>query len=256
MARIIDLSLPLSVRGGVGGLRNRPEIQYITHEQSVQNYGKIYGLKPDDFPEGKYCALERITLTTHDTTHLDAPWHYGPTSEGKAAKTIDQIPLEWCYSDGVVLDFHHKKKGEGISAQEVRESLAKIGYRLKPMDIVLIRTDTDKRYSEPGYDNLHPGMTAEATRWLIRQGIKIMGIDAYGWDRPHDVMVKELKEGKKGKFWEAHFVGKETEYCHLERLAHLDQLPKPFGFKVAVFPIHIEGASAGWVRAVAIFEDR
>lgn len=127
---------------------------------------------------------------------------------------------------------------------------------MKPLDIVLIRTDTDKHYSEPGYDNMHPGMTADSTRWLIQQGIKIMGIDAYGWDRPHDVMVKELKEGVKGKFWEAHFVGKETEYCHLERLANLDKLPKPYGFKVAVFPINIEGASAGWVRAVAIFEDR
>ena len=47
-------------------------------------------------------------------------------------KIIDQIPLEWCFGDGVVLDFHHKKKGEGISSEEVKQSLDKIGYNLKP----------------------------------------------------------------------------------------------------------------------------
>jgi kynurenine formamidase len=34
----------------------------------------------------------KLTLTTHSGTHLDAPWHYWPTSEGKPSKTIDQIP--------------------------------------------------------------------------------------------------------------------------------------------------------------------
>jgi kynurenine formamidase len=255
MAKIIDLSLPFGPKGGLGGMRTKPEVKYISHEESVQHYSQVYGMKADDFPDGKYCAVEKITLSTHDTTHLDAPWHYSPVSEGKPSKTIDQIPLEWCYGDGVVLDFHHKKKGELITGEEVREALAKIGYRLKPFDIVLIRTDVSKHYQELGYDQMHPGMTAEATLWLIRQGIKVMGIDAYGWDRSHEVMVKEFKKGNKEQFWEAHFVGKEAEYCHLERLANLDEIPRPFGFKVAVFPIKIERASAGWVRAVAIFED-
>jgi kynurenine formamidase len=41
----------------------------------------------------------------------------------------------------------------------------------------------------------------------------------------------------------------------MESLANLDKIPKPFGFKVAAFPINVEGASAGWIRAVAIVED-
>jgi kynurenine formamidase len=35
----------------------------------------------------------------------------------------------------------------------------------------------------------------------------------------------------------------------------LDQLPKPYGFKVSAFPVNIEKASAGWARVVAILED-
>lgn len=252
MPQIIDLSVPVSVKYK---LKVMPQIIYRRHEDTPQIFAEMYGLKPEDFPEGKYCATEIITLGTHNTTHMDAPYHYGAFSEGKPAKTIDQIPLEWCYGDGVVLDFHHKKKGEGITAEEVKNELRRIGYKIKPFDIVLIRTDVYKHYGEPGYEEMHPGMTKEATKWILEQGVKVTGIDAWGWDRPIEIMAMELKAGHKEKFWEAHFLGKEKEYCHIERLANLDKIPKPFGFKVAAFPIKIEGASAGWVRAVAIIED-
>jgi len=232
-----------------------PEIKYLRHEETAKLFAHLYGMKPEDFPEGLYCAIETITLGTHDTTHLDAPWHYYPTSEGKPAKTIDQIPLEWCYSDGVVLDFHHKQRSEEITASEVEEALNKVGYQLKPFDIVLIRTDGDKHYYEKRYEIAACGMTRDSTLWLIDHGIKVMGTDSWGWDRPHDIMIADLKAGRKERFWEAHLLGKEREYCHIERMANLDKIPRPFGFKVAVFPINIEGASGGWARAVAILED-
>jgi kynurenine formamidase len=252
MPKIIDLSVSVSLKGN---LKVKPQIVYRRHEDTPKVYAEMYGLKPEDFPDGKYCAAEVVTLGTHNTTHLDAPYHFGANSEGKPAKTIDQIPLEWCYGDGVVLDFHHKKKGEGISAEDVKKELQRMGYKIKPFDIVLIRTDMYKHYDQPGYEEMHPGMTREATLWILNQGVKVTGTDAWGWDRPIEIMALELKAGKKDTFWEAHFLGKEKEYCHLERMANLDKIPKPFGFKVAAFPIKIENASAGWVRAVAILED-
>jgi kynurenine formamidase len=252
MPKIIDLSVAVSARGN---LKVQPQIVYRTHEDTPKILGGMYGLKPEEFPDGKYCATEVVTLGTHNTTHLDAPYHFGALSEGKPAKTIDQIPLEWCYGDGVVLDFHHKKKGEGITAKDVQEELQRIGYKIKPFDIVLIRTDIYKRYDEPGYEEMHPGMTREGTFWILNQGVKVTGTDAWGWDRPIEIMAQELKAGKKDSFWEAHFLGKEKEYCHIERMANLDKIPKPFGFKVAAFPIKIEKGSAGWVRAVAILEE-
>jgi kynurenine formamidase len=251
MRRFIDLSVTLTPRDPSA---RPPQVQYVTHEESAARSSIAYGISPDDFREGKYAAIEHLTLTTHDTTHMDAPWHYYPTTGGKPAMTIDQIPLEWCYNDGVVLDFHHKKRGDNISAAELQEALDRMGYRLKPLDIVLIRTDAYKRFDEPGYENVHPGVSREGTLWLVEQGIKVMGIDAWGWDRSLRDMIDDLKRGNKEQFWESHYLGKEKVYCHLERLAHLDRIPIPFGFTVAVFPIKIERASAGWVRAVAIFE--
>ena len=231
-------------------------ITYHTHEEGAKVRGKMFNLPEDFFPENKFAAEEEVNLSTHAGTHLDAPYHWGPMCEGKPAKTIDQIPLEWCYSDAVVLNFTHKKAGELITAKDVQKELARIKYKIKPLDIVLIRTDASMFYGQPGYEGKHPGMGKESTSWLIDQGVKVMGIDAWGWDRPLSVLMQEIKQsGDRSIFWAGHFVGKEKEYCHLENLANLDKLPKPFGFKVAVFPVKIDRASSGWVRAVAILEE-
>lgn len=249
--RFIDLSASLENDGG----KFSEEIKYIDHEEAVEIFAKRRGVAASDLPDGKYCAVENVSLSTHTKTHMDAPWHYGPTSEGKQAKTIDEIPLEWCYGDGVVLDFSHKKRGEPITVEDVRQALNKIGYTIKPFDIVLIRTNASKHIGEEGYENMHPGMSREATLWLIGQGVRVMGIDAWGWDRPFEVMEDEYRHGIKDKFWAAHFAGRAKEYCHLENLVNLEQIAQPSGFKVAVFPIKIKRASAGWVRAVAIVEE-
>ena len=248
--QFIDLSAPLENDGG----KFPEEIKYINHEEAIKVFAEPRGMKKSDLPDGTYAAVENVALSTHAKTHMDAPWHYGKTSEGKPAKTIDEVPLEWCYGDGVVLDVSHKKRREFITVEDLQEVLNTIGYKIKPFDIVLIRTDASKHIGEEGYDTMHPGMSKEATLWLIEQGVKVMGIDAWGWDRPFDVMEEEYRQGIKDRFWAAHFAGREKEYCHLENLVNLDQIPKPYGFKVAVFPIKIKRASAGWVRAVALIE--
>ncbi len=247
---IIDLSV--SIAQTPPGSMLKVDIQYLSHEDGTRLHGAFFGLKPEDLPEGRFAAVENVSLTTHSGTHLDAPYHYGPMSEGRPSRTIDQIPLEWCFSDGVVLDFRDKSAGEEIGVEDVRRALDRIDYTLKPFDIVLFMTGATRHYGEPDYMNIHPGATRESTLWLVDQGIKVTGIDAWGWDRPFDVMVDEVKRGVKGRVWAAHYAGKEREYCHVENLANLDRIPRPYGFKVAVFPVKIERAGGGWVRAVAI----
>ena len=46
----------------------------------------------------------------------------------------------------------------------------------------------------------------------------------------------------------------EIGYCHMEKLSNLEALP-PTGFTISCFPVKIKAASAGFTRAVAIFED-
>lgn len=251
--RLVDLSVPV---------QNAPmesaavTIHYINHAELARIRAKGFGF-PDTsyFPEGIHCATENVSLSTHSGTHLDAPYHYGPTCQGQPAKTIDEVPLEWCYGDGVVLDFHDAPRGHNITLEEVKERVERLagqGYRLKPMDIVLIRTDHTTRYLyRTDFEQTHPGMSLEATEWLVEQGIKVMGIDAWGFDMPTNRMADLRRQGNTRDFFGSHYLGRRKEYIHAEKLCNLDQLPE-FGFTVSLFPIKVERASGAWVRAVAI----
>jgi kynurenine formamidase len=229
---------------------NRHEITYITPEataaQSVE-----WGLGPEYWPGGVGLAAEAVTLTTHSGTHVDAPAHYGPAVSGHT-RTIDEVPLEWCYGPGVRLDFRHKGPGDGITADDVTAELTRIGHELQPLDIVLVWTGTNLK--EPGYDSRHSGLRRDATELLVDSGVKLIGIDAWGIDRPFDVMVEDAQAGRS-QFWESHLLGREKEYCQIERLANLESLPAPTGFLVSAFPFKLERASASWARVVAIVEE-
>ena len=249
----IDLSV--AMKDTPAGFFPATKVTRISHEENAKKRAKEFNLPVDFFPDSTAAAYEMFEINAHSGTHLDAPWHFGPKSMGRPSKTIDEIPLEWCFGDGVVLDLRHVKAGERISAADVEEAVLKIGYKLKPFDIVLIRTDASKRYLEPDYDYLHPGMSRESTFWLIEQGIKVMGIDAKGWDRARKFDLEEVKRGIKGQYWQGHFAGREKEYCHIENLANLDLIPKPCGFTVVAFPVKVLKGSAGWVRVVAIVEE-
>jgi kynurenine formamidase len=215
------------------------------------------GVEKEQLPESLGWALEILTLTTHSGTHLDSPYHYHPKMDaGKPSLTIDQIPLEWCFSDGVLLDFRHKGDGERITAKDVENELDRIGHELKPLDIVLIQTGADEAWGTPQYLMKGAGMDRESTLYLTEKGVKVTGIDAWSWDRPLPFLAKEFQEtGNPKVIWEAHFAGIEIGYCHMEKLANLSAIGRQTGFTVCCFPVKIKGASAGWARPVAIVEE-
>jgi kynurenine formamidase len=249
--RCIDLSVPLE---NYSMDRDSPHIFYWDHHEGGRRTAKNNGFDPDLLPDGFGLSAEDVTLNTHSGTHMDSPWHYGPTCGGSPARGIDEIPLEWCFGDGVVLDLTHRKPGELITVSDLEQAVAAIDYRIKPYDIVLIRTDATKRYRKHDFMVSQPGMGRDGTFWLLDQGVKVCGIDAWSFDRPIAYMKDDLKAGNREAFLPAHRVGREREYCHIEKLANLDQIPYAHGFQVSVFPIKIARASGGWVRAVALVD--
>jgi kynurenine formamidase len=193
-----------------------------------------------------------VHAPVHVGTHLDYSFHYGSRSEGRPSKTAEEIPLEWCYSDGVRLDFTYKKPKEAITAQDVETALKKINYSLKPLDIVLFHTGADRFYGTPQYFSEYPGVDVTAIEYLLDRGIKIFGVDTMGIDRPYKFMLKEfLQDKKKDALYPAHFFGRKREFIHIERLANLAALPGS-GFKIICFPIKIKCTGAAWARVVAI----
>jgi kynurenine formamidase len=218
---------------------------------------QFFGIKSEDlvYSEGQGWAVEEIRAITHTGTHVDAPYHYAATAESRPARTIDEVPLEWCLAAGVVLDVRHIQPGEFIEVTDLQAALRQIEYALRPLDIVMLQTGADKRMGSPGYF-AQPGLGREGTLWLCEQGVKVIGIDAYTLDRPFANMKADYDRTGDGRYvWPAHFAGITREYCQIEKLANLDQLPRPHGFLVSCLPVKIHRASAGWCRAVALVPD-
>ncbi len=238
MTKLIDLSMPVSADMMVFPRVARPILAMLeSWEEFATNIGAA------EYGATWLTAHYVVVLGDHVGTHVDSLRHMRQDAPGP-----EGIPLEYCYGDGVVLDFSDKPVGYGITTDDVKKELARIEYTLKPLDIVLIRTGASRYNTEMRYLTEHCGMTGEATEWLINQGVKMMGIDAPTFDRPVKTMF-EIKE-----FWPAHQVMRCREYYHLENMANLDVIPKPHGFKVSVLPIKWKGTTAAPVRAVAILE--
>jgi kynurenine formamidase len=255
--RFVDLSVALENDLPADPPMMTPRIDYVGHaEGAAQVVGMFPGLRTADLPDGEGWAIERLTLTTHNGTHLDAPWHYASTMDGGSrAITIDEVPLEWCYGAGVRLDFRAMPDGHVVSAAEMAAELERIGHRLQPLDIVLINTAAGEAYGRPDYLDRGCGIGREATLWLLEQGVRVTGTDAWSWDAPFShTRRRYAATGDASLIWEGHKAGRERGYCHLEKLANLDRLP-PTGFLVCCFPFKIKGASAGFARAVAILDD-
>jgi kynurenine formamidase len=251
--RIVDLSAPITASPPDTPDLIRTEIQYTDHSVGAATIKKMFGVGHELLRDGEGWSLETFTrFGTHNSTHVDAPYHYNSTIAGRPAQTIDELPLEWFFRPGVVLDFHQRPDGETIEIADVEEALNAAHHQLSEYDIVLVRTGCDRFYGEADYMFRGPGVSADATRWLYGRGVRVMGIDAWGWDRPLHLQAQEaLAAGRPGIFWAAHQV--DLPYSQIERLANLDQLPST-GFTVACLPLRLVGASAAPARVVAILD--
>jgi kynurenine formamidase len=254
--RLIDISVALEagIRSDPPGLE--PAIAYHDHRQTLGQLLPFFpGLAAGDLPDGEAWAIERLTLTTHNGTHLDAPWHYASTmNRGEPAATIDQIPLDWCFQRGVKLDFRHFEDGYVVTPDDIERELARIGHALQPLDIVLMSTAAGSRYGADDYVDRGCGCGRAGTLWLLERGVRVTGTDGWSWDAPFASTARRYSQtGDARLIWEGHKAGREIGYCHLEKLANLDRLPAT-GFDVCCFPVKIKGASAGWTRAVAIVQ--
>jgi kynurenine formamidase len=257
MARqIIDLSVSLQadIKSDPPGFT--PQIKYVNHSVGAAQMAEIFpGLNPKDLPGGEGWAVEFVQMSTHAGTHMDAPYHYrSKMDEGEATATIDEIPLEWCFGPGVKLDFRHLPDGHVVSPEEIDAELARIGHRLSPGDIVLVNTSAGARYGQDDYLGRGCGMGRAATLHLTRQGVHVVGTDAWSWDAPFSSTRERFaREGDISIIWEGHFAGSTVPYCQIEKMANLERLPAT-GFAVVSLPVKVHKGSAGWARPVAIIE--
>lgn len=259
--RFIDISVPLQ-----SGIKSDPptalpEIEYNDHAATAPAFVEFFGVDRDALPEGLYAAVERCRITTHNGTHVDAPYHYFPRMDealvegGRPSIRIGEVPLEWCFQPAVKLDFRHMADGYVATPGDIQAELQRIGHRLEPLEIVVVNTSAGLRYGEDDYLDSGCGVGMDGTLWLLEQGVRMVGTDGWSWDAPFSHTRRRVQEtGDHRLIWEGHRAGIKIGYSQIEKLHNLEQLPAN-GFQIACFPVHVKDASAGWTRAVAIFDD-
>lgn len=259
--RLIDISSTLKAGIKSDPPHMLPEIEYMDHHQTAPQMADYMGVRVDQLPNSEYAAVERATISTHNGTHMDAPYHFFSSMNhalkpgGEPSWRIDDVPLDWCYQPGVKLDFRHLPDGYVATPNDVEAELKRIGHELRPLDIVVVNTAAGARYGEDDFVDRGCGMGKAATLYLLERGVRIVGTDAWSWDAPFSFTRQKVAEtGDASLIWEGHRAGIDIGYFQMEKLNNLPALPSD-GFQIICFPVKVHRASAGWTRAVAILQE-
>ncbi|MBN2474289.1 MAG: cyclase family protein [Pirellulales bacterium] len=213
MPRLIDLSHPLV--DGQLGFPDDPGIQITVH-------GTIASLGYN---------LTKISMSSHQGTHLDAPLHF--FDDGNS---IDQIPLDRFYGPAWLVDLAPGTllpPRTPITVEMLRPHEA----RFQPGGKVVYRTGWQQAFNTPAYFTDYPTLTLEAAEWIARRRIGLLGMDtptpSTEWQACHHILL-----------------GPGVEIVLVEALANLDELPEQF--TLIGFPLNLQGRDGSPIRAVAV----
>ena len=216
MAVLIDLSHPLE--HGQLNFPMDPKISVITHN-TVASIGY---------------NIAQISLSTHQGTHLDVPFHF--YDDGK---TLDQVALDRFHGPAVLVDLAAGSHLEAKTPITV-ELFQRHADKFQPGAKVIYRTGWDRMFGQPEFFADFPTLTLEAAKWIADKRIGLLGMDtptpSADWLQCHHILL-----------------AKGIEMVIVEGLRNLEQLPEQFTF--IGFPLNIKGRDGSPIRAVAIIND-
>ena len=204
--KVIDISWPMTP--DATGYKDDQDV-FFTATHSMEKDGK---------------RKSRIIMSTHATTHVDAPAHF--LSKGK---TIDQVSLSQLIGTAVVLDLTEVEEAIG------REDLE--SYDLTKGLIVLLKTRNSELVENAPFDRDFVYLDSVAASYLIELGVKAVGIDYVAIERnqsDHDTH-KTLFEH-------------DVPIIEGLRLAHVDE----GAYFFVCLPLAVVGLEAAPARAILI----
>lgn len=211
--RLIDLSHPL-VRGQLGFPDDPSLAIEAVHTVASKGY-----------------HLSKITMSSHQGTHLDAPYHF--FDEGA---TLDQMPLEKFYGPAHLVDLAPGTALPPATPLTV-DHFAPFDSVFHPGARVIYRTGWSAQFGTADYFEAFPTLTLDAARWIAGRGIMLLGMDtptpSVQWLECHHILL-----------------GRGTEIVIVESLTNLDRLPEQFVF--IGFPLNFAGRDGSPIRAVAM----
>ncbi|MCA9742397.1 MAG: cyclase family protein [Deferribacteres bacterium] len=213
--KLIDLSHPLE--HGQLNFPFDPKLSIVVHN-TVESIGY---------------NITAISMSTHQGTHLDAPFHF--YNDGK---TLDQMRLEQFYGPASLVDLAPGSHLEAKTPLTV-EMFEPHAEKFQPGAKIIYRTGWDRAFGTPEFFSDFPTLTLEAAQWIADRKIGMLGMDtptpSTDWKECHLILLKD-----------------DVEIVIVEGLTQLNKLPEQFTF--IGFPMNIKGRDGSPIRAVAVVE--
>ncbi|HEV7404905.1 MAG TPA: cyclase family protein [Chthoniobacteraceae bacterium] len=213
MLRLIDLSHPLE--SGQPGFPGDPAI----------SMARVHTVA------GKGCNVSALSFSSHQGTHLDAPYHFFENG-----RTIDQMDLRLFYGPARLIDL---APGSTLPARTplAIEHFLPHAAAFTAGARVIYRTGWNRAFGTAEFFTDFPSLTLEAAAWIAGRRIALLGMDtptpSTEWLECHHILL-----------------GPGAEIVIVESLNGLEQLPPEFLF--AGFPLNLKGGDGSPIRAVAI----
>jgi len=172
----------------------------------------------------------QVLMGTHSSTHMDAPFH---VMDGRMR--IDEVPMEKCVGEAIVIDMTHKKPREEIAVSD----LLPFKDDIRELRRIILDTGWYKKWEKPGFFTEFPGITVETAEWLVQNDIVLLGTDTPALNA--DAEISRL----------AHIALFKNNAVLVEYLTNLDEVKGKKVLFVAL-PLKIRQRDGSPIRAIAI----
>ncbi len=139
--------------------------EHMSHEESGRTIGTGFSYRSSG-----------IMMCDHGPTHIDSVSHLSTDPD---APSVDKIPLEHCITSAICLDVSDVPVQTQFGAEKIKAELKRWKLDIRPGDTVLFYTaHYDRYYGKPEYYTHQPGLTRDATEYIIDKGAINFGVDS------------------------------------------------------------------------------
>ena len=145
--RFVDLTAPIEPSPADAPPLMRIEIEYLDHAAGAAEIESMFGVPLELLRNHEGWSRETITsLGTHNSTHVDAPWHYNSIVGGAPAAEDRRVAAGTVLRPRRGARLHRQVPTETRSTAEQMEGRSQPRPRARGGDIVLVHTGRDAFY--------------------------------------------------------------------------------------------------------------
>ena len=173
-----------------------------------------------------------LHIYSHAGTHMDAPFHFGVSSQ-----TIDQIPLEQFMGRAWLVDVRIVKTGQLLKKSLVKNLTGK----WRPGDSLLIRSGWSNLVGHSLYRDALPRISKGLAKWCVSNKVKMLGVEG-----PSVADVNNLPEVTR-----IHEILLGGNVTIIEGITNLHALQRKQVYLIAL-PLKIKGGDGAPARVIAM----